>query len=297
MVAYRSPFGQCYRTYCLPRDPQTEAQLRMRAILGSSSQGWGLELTEPQRQRWALGAQNAPSHPSLGQYSHLSGQQFCVKINSTLRCISKPPVQEPPAPVAFSPNPVGDLVIPNDEQDGVRLLLNVGTVTEEIMVFGQAPCSAGRMKQRRVVYLGLAGAATNGQCDITDLYTARFGEPRPGQKVFVVTCQEKDGWKAQDHVTSAIVPPKSPLAENAGNQEAKAEIAAKTEAPEAQSAPVQGSSSLSRAVYKGSTPEARGLHKWLEHVHPLSILGTPLVHDVRIALARLAGLGMFPVRA
>ena len=76
------------------------------------------------------------------------------------------------------------------------------------MLFGQAPCSAGRMKHRRVNYLGLLGPATNGQCDITAPYTARFGQPRPGQKVFVVTCQQKNGWKAQDHVASAIVPPK-----------------------------------------------------------------------------------------
>ncbi len=59
------------------------------------------------------------------------------------------------------------------------------------MVFGQPPCRAGRVKRRRVHYLGLLGPATNGQCDITDLCTARFGHPRPGQKVFIVTCQQK----------------------------------------------------------------------------------------------------------
>jgi hypothetical protein len=61
-------------------------------------------------------------------------------------------------------------------------------LAEDIMVFGQAPCSAGRRKPRRVYYLGLAGAATSGQLDITDPYIARFVEPRPGQKVFIVTC-------------------------------------------------------------------------------------------------------------
>ena len=68
------------------------------------------------------------------------------------------------------------------------------------MVFGQPPCSAGRMKPRRAYYLGLVGPATNGQADITDLYTAKFGPLPPGKKVFIVTCQTKNGWKAQDHV-------------------------------------------------------------------------------------------------
>ena len=43
MVAYVSPFGQCYRAYVVPRDPKTDLQMRMRSIFGSSSGGWGLK--------------------------------------------------------------------------------------------------------------------------------------------------------------------------------------------------------------------------------------------------------------
>jgi hypothetical protein len=63
------------------------------------------------------------------------------------------------------------------------------------MVFGQAPCSAGRRKRRNVSYLGLLPAAQDGLIDITALYIARFGEPRPGERVFIVTRQQKDGWE------------------------------------------------------------------------------------------------------
>ena len=241
-VAYISPFGQCYRAYVIPRNPRTDAQIYMRQIFGSASSGWGRKLTEPQRQRWVQAALTAPSHPSLGQYSHLSGQQLWVKINSTLRCVGQPPVDEPPAPVVFGPNPVGDLDIVSDEGGGVRLLLSVGPAVEDIMLFGQAPCSSGRTKHRRVNYLSLLGPATNGQCDITAPYVARFGQPRPGQKVFVVTCQQKNGWKAQDHVASAIVPP-SPLSGEASEpRQAKAQAVALTQTPEAQAAPAQPSS-------------------------------------------------------
>jgi hypothetical protein len=64
----------------------------------------------------------------------------------------------------FTPNPVGDLFIVNDEGSGVRLLRTVVPAAEDIMLFGQAPCSAGRMKHRRVCCLGLLAPATNGQC-------------------------------------------------------------------------------------------------------------------------------------
>ena len=291
-VVYVSPFGQCYRAYCIPRNPNSPAQRRMRGIFGSSSRGWGLNLTELQREHWDATAQQVPSYPSLEQYSHLSGQQLCVKINSTLRCVGQAPVDEPPALVVFTPNPAGALVAVNDEGGGVRLLLNVGPVFEDIMLFGQAPCSAGRMKHRRVCYLGLVGPATNGQCDVTAQYTARFGRPSPGQKIFIITCQMKNGWKAQDHQASAIVPPRPLPGEQQSNQETKLETAPTTGTPKSQPAPAPVSFSAIPAVYKGSTPDARGLHNLLKRGHPLSTLCTPLVHGVKVVLAKLRMLDM-----
>ena len=75
-------------------------------------------------------------------------------------------------------------------------------------MFGQAPCSAGRSKRRNVAYLGLLPAPQNGLSDITDIYVARYGEPRPGERVFIVTRQQKDGWEGLDKGTKARVPEK-----------------------------------------------------------------------------------------
>ena len=76
------------------------------------------------------------------------------------------------------------------------------------MVFGQAPCSAGRMKRRNVAYLGLLPAPQDGMSDITEIYVARYGEPRAGEKVFILTRQQKDGWEGFDLETNEIVPEK-----------------------------------------------------------------------------------------
>jgi hypothetical protein len=291
-VFYLSPFGLCCRALVTPKNVRSQAQSRMRASFGVSSHNYGVILTDPQRQRWNETARTVPTHPSLNEYSYMSGQQLCVKINSTLRCVGQPPVNEPPLPVVFSPNPVGGLTIDYDQDGNLRLRVAVGAALEDIMLFGEAPCSAGRMKHRRVCYLSLLGPATDGQCDITAPYVARYGQPRPGQKVFVVTCQHKNGWKAQDHVTSAIVPPKPPAEEQLRSQVTKAKEGEAPETPEAQAVPAQGRSSLSRAMYKGSIPDAPGLHKGLKRVHPLSILCTSLVHSLEMAMARLGRLGM-----
>jgi hypothetical protein len=155
---------------------------------------------------------------------------------------------------------------------------------------------AGRT-ERRPSYLALLGPATNGQCDITAAYIARFGQPRPGQKVFVVTCQEKNGWKAQGYVASAIVPASPVPGEARGARKTHAQAVAPTKTPEAQPAPAQPSAPSPRAVYKGSTPGAPGLHSSSKLEHPLSFLGAPLVHGLRMALARLEMLGMAGMRA
>jgi hypothetical protein len=238
MVAYISPYGQCCRAYCVPRNPRTSAQLRQRDIFGSSARRWGRTLTELQREHWDTAAQQTPSHPSLRQYAHLSGEQLWVKIDSTLRFLGQPPVDEPPAPVVFGPNPVGSLLIDYDAPSEIRLRLSVGPFSEDIMVFGQPPCSSGRRKLRRVYYLGLLGPANSGECDLTALYTARFGPPAPGQKVFILTSQHRNGWRGPDSVVSALVPLPPPAGESPTGPAAGSEAALVAATPEAGSAQI-----------------------------------------------------------
>ncbi len=77
----------------------------------------------------------------------------------------------------FSDSNVGPLVIENDA-DGVRLYVAVtGELTEDIMVFGQEPCSRSRYKRRNVSYLGLLPPPIGGLSQGRRLYRAEFGDP------------------------------------------------------------------------------------------------------------------------
>jgi hypothetical protein len=218
IVAYQSRFGNCQRAWVAPSNTQTTARQRMRGAFGSFAPAWGRLLTEPQREAWNAAGPKVQSAARLGS-GPLTGQQLFQGLNSARACIGKKELlRVPPAPVVFDPNPVGQLIIRNGE-DGARLLLEVsGPVTEDIMVFGQAPCSAGRMKRRNVSYLGLLPAPQDGLSDIRDIYVARYGEPKPGEKVFIVTRQQKDGWEGFDQETNEIVPEKPAEQQAAGTQ-------------------------------------------------------------------------------
>jgi hypothetical protein len=209
IVAYKSRFGNCHRAWVAPSNTQTSARQHMRRAFGGFAPAWGKVLTEAQRKAWNVAGPKVRSAARLGS-GPLTGQQLFQGLNSARACIGKKELLlVPPAPVVFELNPVGQLILVNGE-NGVRVLLRViGPLTEDIMVFGQAPCSAGRMKRRNVAYLGLLPAPQNGLSDITDMYVARYGEPRAGEKVFIVTRQQKDGWEGFDRETNEIVPEKS----------------------------------------------------------------------------------------
>jgi hypothetical protein len=100
------------------------------------------------------------------------------------------------------------------------------------MVFGQAPCSAGRKKWRHGAYLGLLPVPLGGECDITDMFVERYGEPEPGKKVFIRTRQQKDGWEGRDQDSSGVVlakPVAAARTETVQIRNPKAEIRRKSE--------------------------------------------------------------------
>jgi hypothetical protein len=205
-VAFRSRFGLCLRQYVPQKAGLTPARQHSCAIFGSNSPKWGGKLSEEQRDRWTLAGAQVMSHPRLAQKGPLTGQQFWQAISTVRSTVGLPETLEVPARPVFSLSKVGRLVAENGA-DGVRLYLVVsGELNEDVMVFGQEPCSRGRYKRRNVSYLDLLPPPIGGRSEITRLYKAKFGEPRPGQKIFIVTCQEKEGWKGLDQETSATVP-------------------------------------------------------------------------------------------
>jgi hypothetical protein len=56
------------------------------------------------------------------------------------------------------------------------------------------------------VILGALPAAVARACDISALYTARYGIPPVGSRIFIRTIQVANGWEDFPKDTTAIVP-------------------------------------------------------------------------------------------
>jgi hypothetical protein len=211
-VFYMRRKSLCRRRYVVPRNVRTAAQRRTRGAFGAIAKAWRERLTEEQRRAWVASAARVKSRPRLWQSGPLFGEMHFEGINSARARIGREMLLWPPEPVVFGPNPVEGLTL-SRVNGRLRLRLRVsGPVTGDLMVFGQAPCGAGRKKWRHGAFLGLLPAPQAGESDITDLYVQKFGQPEPGKKVFIRTRQQKDGWVGRDHDLSEVVP--APLLHN-----------------------------------------------------------------------------------
>ncbi len=204
-VSVQSRFGQFRRALVVPKDPRTNDQVRVRSALGRFSALWN-KLTDEQRRLWNVRAGEVRSHPRLGKNGRLSGQQLFVKINCILASVGKPMVTTPTARPGFPANPVGALSITNSN-GAIALRLSVlEAPAANILVLGAAPCSQGVSFVRDFTILGLLPAASEGACEITDMYVKKYGIPREGSRVFIRTNQEIDGWEDNFKQTTAVVP-------------------------------------------------------------------------------------------
>src|ERR1035441_5395393 len=100
-VSQNGRYGQISRALVIPANPQTPAQMSVRAILTRVSARWR-SLQESQRAAWRAAASGVQSASRLGS-GPLTGQQLFNKINLALSRFGQDQVDAPPARPMFPP--------------------------------------------------------------------------------------------------------------------------------------------------------------------------------------------------
>jgi hypothetical protein len=204
-VSQAGQFGQISRPLAIPANPRTGAQMTVLDNLSRMAAKWRM-LTEPQRVEWMEAASEVKSNSRLGQNGALSGFQLFAKINCTLTQFGETPVDTPPLRPQFADLAVQNLVITNTA-GVVALKLTCPTDPgQNTIVRGSKPVSQGVEVCKDFRILGACPAPVTGSADITSLYTARYGAPKAGTKVYVQVNQVVDGWESLPRTYSAIVP-------------------------------------------------------------------------------------------
>jgi hypothetical protein len=204
-VSQAGQFGQISRALAIPSNPRSPSQMTTRGILTKVSARWRA-LQEIQRAAWMAAAKEAKSSSRLGQSGALSGFLLFTKINCTLAKFGQDQVDAPPAQPLFPDLAPRSLVITNTGGAIALKLTCVGDPGENTIVRGAAPVSQGRETCNDFQVLGTCPAAVAGFADITALYTARYGVPPVGKKVYIQANQFVDGWEDLPVSFWAIVP-------------------------------------------------------------------------------------------
>ena len=204
-ISLNSRYGQVSRIVAVASNPETPAQLTIRRILTKVSARWRA-ITQAQRAAWITAAQMTKTHTRLNQNGPLTGAQLFNKINCTLALFGQVQVDTPPALPQFPDLAPQALVITNAGGVIALKLTCPADPGENTIVRAAPPVSAGREKCTDYRILGICPAPTSGSADITSLFTARYGAPPVGMKVFVRVNQFVDGWEDPAAKFSAIVP-------------------------------------------------------------------------------------------
>ena len=196
-ITRNTRFGQVSQDYVIPANPRTPAQVAVRMNLSRASAHWRA-LQEDQRDAWVAAAQvgDGPRR----------GFQLFSKINCTLARFGRAQVEAPPPPPQFPLLAPASLVITNTGGAIALSLTCASDPGENTIVRGSWPVSQGRQAWNSFRVLGLCPAPVHGSADITGLYTAVYGVPPVGTKVYVQVNQFVDGWEDPRVSFWAIVP-------------------------------------------------------------------------------------------
>ena len=200
VVYLKTRHGKVVRSYVRPRNPRTAEQQAHRSNLAAVRRRW-CTLSADQGATWRMTAANKYFITETGEQVRLNGYNFFVSLNTRRADLDLPQFDLPPAEPVFSSNPVAELVITNTGGKIALKLRVPSPPAQYTLVQGAKPVRTGVRCVQHFPYLGLLPPPTDGWSDITELYKARYGEPKPGTAIWIRTCQHIDGWTDAPKVT------------------------------------------------------------------------------------------------
>lgn len=179
----RNRNGQYYRNRATPVQPRTAAQLNVRARLGGNAAAWRA-LTDAQRAGWtSLGLQITRTD-SLGQVYTLTGFQAYCSVNNNKLAAGD-------AVVAAAPALVTPITLLSMTLTLTAAAFSVAYTTtplaagNRLFIFVSPQKSAGVTFNGDYRLLQVTAAAAASPANVLAAYTAKFGVPVVGNKIFV----------------------------------------------------------------------------------------------------------------
>lgn len=203
VTSSRNRFGQYRRTRATPVNPSSSAQGLVRARMTANASGWRA-ITAAQRAGWAdLGAMMRRTD-SLGQTNPLNGFQAYVSVNNNRLAAGDAVVSDAPA-LTTPANVTTATVTLSAAAFSIAFTATPLPAATKLQVYVSAQKSAGRSFESDVRLLFTTMAAQASPAVITAAYTAKFGVPVVGNRVFIVLRTYFGGFLSGPFAVSQVV--------------------------------------------------------------------------------------------
>jgi hypothetical protein len=199
-------YGLVSRRRVIPTNPRTQRQTEVLWNFAHQARRFG-DLTDAQRDAWNAAAATYRSHPRQGQSGPLTGLHLFVRVNCKLALFGLQPLNTPPPPPVFPELAPQGLVITNTAGViAVKLVCPADPGNSTVLRESQ-PQSPGRATCGEFRIIGMCPAPVAGLADITALYTACFGPPPVGRRIFLRASTMVTGFESLPLEFRALVPP------------------------------------------------------------------------------------------
>lgn len=203
VTSSRNRFGQYRRARATPVNPRSAGQAQTRSRMSANAALWRT-LTGPVRAGWMDLGLSMVRSDALGQSYSLTGFQAFCSVNNTLASAGAAGITAAPA-----------LITPPGLITGVltataATLSLAYTVTPlgagiKLQVFASPQRSAGRSFEGDFRQILVSAAAAASPSDLFATYSAKFGAPVLGNRIFVSAVVTQGGFQSGTFITSAVV--------------------------------------------------------------------------------------------
>jgi hypothetical protein len=193
VVFVKGRCGNVVRPFVPPSNPRTADQQAHRQNILAVSRRWQ-RLSLEQVGTWRALAASTSFVNDKGKRVRLNCFKLFVSLNTRRADLGLPQFDVAPPEPAFSTSPVVELAV---TYPGGKFTLQIrvdGTPAQLILVQGARPVRSCVRYVLHFPFLGLLPPPVDGWSDITEMYVARFGVPKPGTAVWIRTCQQIDGF-------------------------------------------------------------------------------------------------------
>lgn len=202
-TASRNRFGQYFRTRATPVQPRTPDQLNQRALMSTNAAGWRA-LTDAQRAGWlSLGLQIVRTD-SLGQSYDLNGFLAYCSVNNNNVAAGNAIVDNAPA-IVTPPDLLTVTVTLTAAAFSIAYTTTPLAAGVRLFTFVSPQRSAGVKFNGDYRLIAVSAAAAASPANVLAAYTAKFGVPVVGNRIFLSLATYEGGFKGSPFGVSQVV--------------------------------------------------------------------------------------------